>query len=161
MFFKQQVIGWKCSKVFYCIFFYCEWVTWWWFVLLYTSIFCVSMYYLLKFPCIKLRFIFLAQFYIDLRSSCICCLSSLHMTFLLTLVSSAKLLSIHLCTFSSISEIIITNSIAAKTVPCGTPDVTSPSSDIQPLTTTLNFLLARNSLIHFPILHLFWVFYLF
>merc|ERR1711954_598645 len=102
----------------------------------------------------------LAQSYIDPRSSCILTLSSLHITFLLTLVSSAKLLSIHNFTFSSISEIIITNNIAAKTIPCSTPDITFPSSDIHPFTTTLNFLSIRNFLIHFPILLLILCFFL-
>ena len=40
------------TSYFYCIL-YCDWVFWWWFIWLYTYIFCASMYYLLKFLCVK------------------------------------------------------------------------------------------------------------
>ena len=52
VFFKQQIIGWEHTKVFYCSF-YCDWVFWGWFIRLYTYIFCAAMYYLFKlFVCL-------------------------------------------------------------------------------------------------------------
>ncbi|CAL4069239.1 unnamed protein product [Meganyctiphanes norvegica] len=91
-----------------------------------------------------------AHLYIKFRSLCMAFLSSSVFIFRLFLVSSAKHLMILLLTSSSMSDIIITKSMAASTVPCGTPDLTSCSSDISPFATTLYFLSLRNSLIHMP-----------
>lgn len=72
---------------------------------------------------------------------------------LIIFISSAKHPTI--LSFSSMlmSDIVITKSIEANTVPCIT-DKTPSSSDIVLVATTLNFLFFRISLIHFSNLHL-------
>merc|ERR1712215_366765 len=107
-------------------------------------------------PCVicsnffSLNFIlfFSAHLYTASRSFCMSSSSSFVFIFLFTLVSSAKHLIMLSLTSSSISDIMITKSMAAKTVPCGTPDITSSSLDILPFATTLNFRPLRNSIIY-------------
>ena len=69
----------------------------------------------------------------------------------LALISTAKLLDKQFLTYSSILD-IKPNHTAARAVACGTPDITYPSPDMHPLTTTLNCLFVRNSFIQFSIL---------